>query len=686
MGVVMKFLCCSQRKGKMFVLSSGVIISLCSAVLLTPNALAQEVRPFSSEAEQQFRNELNRYRTRSQNTQQPETQNTPQRRRVQQDLERAGRGNSIFDDQFNQPLTTFEQDVTRRENRIESTDRGAEFRDNPFDQRRVEERRGQDRFEPNGGEPRNVDLTLDRSERERLQRAENRLTRRNNRDSLGDRALNQDTLEDQEAIAQLEGRNENDQQQREGDRFEEEFLAAERELEGEGQQQAQDINPRNNRNLRQANNQRGQFNQQRGQQGRGQQGRNRGQRNARRQLAGNEAEINFAENNDITGSIRNNELEDTYAAEGKRIGSFLIFPEVTITGILSDNPTASVNNRPGDEAIEIVPNIVLQSDWSRHSLQLQGQLRKSYYEELSSENIDEFLVSATGRLDIQNNQFLELQVRKEQTQDNRGDIDNLNSDAQLANLDTLFLSALHEYRWNKATMRLTGTITEFDYEDVVDGLGNIINNDDQDYLETNLTARLAYTVHSGLYVYVEGNYIERNYDTAVDDDGFQRGNEEQNYRVGIIQDLTAKVRFEASIGYQGLFADDVRFIDVEDLVYQASLNYRPTRQTTLTLSTSKEYDATDIAGTVAVEQTNYSVTLNHYFEPKILMNASLSHEEENFEGIDQTQKTLTAALTLQYIFNRHARLIAGYEFTDVTTNDGGDYQENQFRIGLNLRP
>ena len=682
----MKFWCGSVCKGKISALACGLILSLNSVGLNPNSASAQEVRPFSSEAEQQFRNELDRYRERTQNNTEPDTQNTPQRRRVQQDLERAGRANSIFDDQFNQPLTTFEQDQLRGANRIEASDQGSEFRDNPF-----AERRGLDRFEPNGGEPRNVDLTLDRREREN-RRSENTRNGRNNRGGIQDRALNQDTIEDENAIAELEGRNENNlqQEQSEGDRFEEEFLAAERELEEGDQLQAQDINPRNN-NQRQANNQGG--NQQRGQRGQAQQGQRargqllgNGQRNAGRQIAGNESEANFAENNDITGSIRNNALEDTYAAEGKRIGSFLIFPEITLTGIFSDNPTASVDNGPGDEAIEIIPNIVLQSDWSRHSLQLQGQLRKSYYEELSSENIDEFLVSATGRLDIQNNQFLELQIRKEQTQDNRGDIDNLNSDAQLANLDTLFLSALYEYRWNKATMRLTGTITEFDNEDVVDGLGNILNNDDQDFIETNLTARLAYTVHSGLYVYVEGNFIERNFDTFVDDDGFQRGSDEQNYRVGIIQDLTAKLRFEASIGYQGLFADDARFVDVEDFVYEASLNYRPTRQTTLTFSTSKEYDATDIAGTVAVEQTNYSVTLDHYFEPKILMNASLTHEDEKFEGIDQTQETLTAALTLQYIFNRHARLIAGYEYTDVSTNDGGDYQENQFRIGLNLRP
>lgn len=652
----------------------GLCFCLVATPFLASIACAQEVRPFTNEAERQFRSELEQFRTQSERTPEQQTRDTR--------LTRGEGDNSLYNDPLAQPLTTYEQDRATRGNRIEATDRGSEFDDNPF-----ATRRRQDRFEPNGGELRNIEINTE-SRRGSSRRETNLLElSTGNRENRGDRPLNQDTIEDRDAIAELEGRNNNDQN--EENRFEEEFLAAERELEDD-QEQPININPQN-LNVRQANNQNNRRVQGRtaqGQQdGRAQrQGVQQGQRNALQQMNQNQAELNFANNNDITGSIRNNELEDTFAAEGKRIGSFLIFSEVTLTGLYSDNPTASVQNGPGDEALEIIPNIVLQSDWARHSLQLQGQITKSYYEELSSENIDEFVVSAIGRIDIQTNHFLELQVRKEQTQDSRGDIDNLNSDAELANLDTLFLSAIYNHEWNKTTLRLTGTITDFDYEDVTDGLGNLINNDDQDYLEKSLTARLAYTVHSGLYVYVEGNYIEREYEAAQDDDGFQRGNEEQNYRIGLIHDLTSKIRFEASIGYQALFADDARFIDVEDMVYEASLNFRPTRQTTLVLSTSKSYDATDIAGTIAVEETNYSIALNHYFQPKIRMNAALSHEEEIFEGINQSQKTLTAELNLEYIFNRHTRLIAGYEFTDVSTNDGGDYQENQFRIGLNLRP
>lgn len=626
------------------------------------NVNAQGYKPFSEQAEQQFRSELNQYREKK--------------------TVKNSNPNSIFGERIQQPLTTYDQEQINQVNRIEQTVRGSEFRDNPFAQREQN-----DPFEVNGGELRNMEVNTERRNRRTSNRRNNQNSSRQNQSNRNDRVINRDTIEDQEAIAELEGSRNNNQGQRRGTTiFEDDFLEAERDMEeGQNQGQLQDltrearnINPRNqnqrqaaNRNIRQAG--------QRGRQG-------QGQRNQQRQTAQNTFNQNEADNNDITGSIRNNELEDTYAAEGKRIGSFLLFPEISITGIYSDNPTASVQNGPGDSAIEILPSLNLQSDWARHSLQIQGQLRKSYYEELTSENIDEWLINANARIDIQNNHYIELQARREQTQDSRGDVDNLNSDAELANLNTMFLSTIYNYEWNRTTLRFTGALTDFDYEDVADGLGVITNNDDQDYLETNLTTRLAYTLHTGFYVYGEGNYVKREYDSSRDDDGFQRGSDGHTLRAGIIHDLTSKIRFEASIGYQSLFADDVRFTDVEDFVYEASLTYRPSRQTSLTFSTSKEYDATDIAGTIAVEETNYSIALNHYFRPHILINANLQHEEEAFEGVNLNQKTLTAGLTLQYIFNRHARIIAGYEFSDVSTSDGGDYQENQFRIGLNLRP
>jgi hypothetical protein len=43
-------------------------------------------------------------------------------------------------------------------------------------------------------------------------------------------------------------------------------------------------------------------------------------------------------------------------------------------------------------------------------------------------------------------------------------------------------------------------------------------------------------------------------------------------------------------------------------------------------------------------------------------------------------------MTLQYILNRKARLVTSYQYSDVENSDGGDYQENIVRFGVNLTP
>ncbi len=636
---------------------------------------AQDYRPFSTEAESRFQSEVEKFRQQTPTT-------------YEQNLRRNSLENTLYGDQVEQPITVLGE---------QQTDGESLYADRLFGNRQInqtligsdgnreqaENNRGENRFEANGGEDINLEIDTERTGRRNYDRSQRRSEIQSverGEDNQPDSLLN-----DQNDIAELEGRdnrrNQRDltQNQNDEDAFERDFLEAERDLAEDENSDQQERDEQQvagqavqngqfaNRNRRRAANQ------------------NRRQRDNQRPIRQNGYDLAEAENNDITGSIRNDDLEDEYAQQGKRIGSFLLFPEITITGQYSDNPTASVNNAPGDSAIEILPSILARSDWTRHQLELQGQFRKNYYDELTSENIEEWLLGARGRLDIANNHYLELQSQIEQNQDSRGDIDNVNSDAELANVTTMMATAIYNVEWNRTTLRLRGNLTDYDYDDVLDGLGQTINNDDQDYLETNFSARLAYTLHPGFYVYGEGAYVKRDYDQALDDLGFQRGSDGETVTTGMIIDLTSKIRLEANIGYQWLFADDNRFTDVEEVVYSAAIIYRPSSQTSLRLSTSREIEGTDIDGTIGVLETDYRAELNHYFLPHILMTTTISYEIEEFDGINITEETLSTTLALQYIFNERARLIASYEFNDVRATGAG-YEENIFRLGLNLRP
>ncbi len=548
---------------------------------------------------------------------------------------------------------------------------------------------GDGRFEIRGGERPSFDLDVERAARRRQQQLDEKMTVRGgddfdaaNQRRRGGNAQDQEIDINDNDIAELEGRDGRQEAGRADDQapetqdenrdnqFEEDFLRAERDLEqNEGnnqQRRAGRLDRANDRRGRRA----------------GQLAAGRQNATQRRQNADNLD----PDPNDITGSIRPNADEDIYAQEGKRLGSFLFFPEITISGLYSDNPTAAPANRPGDTALEFVPRFLLRSDWARHQLEFEGQLTKSYFSDLTSENVEEWFLSSRTRLDIQNNHFLELEGRIENLQDDRGEIDNLNTDAELATFQTLNLNGLYNYGWNRSSLQLRGGLTDYDYDDVTNSQGVVTNNDDRDYLESSASARLNHTFNPGFSVFSQADYVVRDFDSRLDDQGFQRGANGYSFEVGGIYDMSALWRFEASVGHEWLDADEARYVDIKEVVYNAALTYRPTETTTLVLRTERDVESTDLDGTIGVVETDYSVILTHYFRPHIRFVGSLVYEEEEFEGVDVEQDTLTAGIAMQYILNNRARVLASYEFSDVDTNDGAGYQENVFRIGLNLRP
>lgn len=552
-----------------------------------------------------------------------------------------------------------------------------------------------ERYEPRGGELDQRNLTTERRQ-ERDQNNSDRFSARGentgqDRQRGNGEASNNDDFEtpDDRRSAGLEtGRDDN---------FEDDFLAAERALDGDN---ADDLSENNEgRDLADAGTDASERQETEGRrlsaqqrrQPQGQRGTARGNNRVQNQrnltLAQRRGEnADDQDANDITGSIRPNAVEDPYAQTGKRIGAFRLFSELTITGLYSDNPTASPENRPGDEAIEFQPRFLLRSDWSRHQLEFEGQLTQSYYDQLSSENVEEWFLRSTGRIDIRRNQYLELEGRIENAQDDRGDIDAANTDSELATFETMALTALYHVELNRTTIEFSGNLTSYDYEDAVTSTGLVVNNDDQDYLETNASAILGYTFHTGFYIFTEGRYVNREYDSQLDDFGFARSSEGWSISEGVIYDLTAKLRLEASLGYQWLTPEDNRYVDLEEVIWSAALLYRPSEKTSLTLRAERGIEGTDIDGTVGLLETEYSISLDHYFRPHILVQGRLNYRIEDYLGLDLEQETFSTEIALQYILNRHARLITSYQFTDVETSDGLNYQENIIRLGVNLRP
>ena len=69
-----------------------------------------------------------------------------------------------------------------------------------------------------------------------------------------------------------------------------------------------------------------------------------------------------------------------------RLGTFLLFTEAEIGTILTDNVLATKNDTHSDIALEIAPDIRLESDWSRHFFSAQFIANRSWYKDFPVED------------------------------------------------------------------------------------------------------------------------------------------------------------------------------------------------------------------------------------------------------------------------------------------------------------
>ncbi|RME99685.1 MAG: hypothetical protein D6773_12555, partial [Alphaproteobacteria bacterium] len=72
-----------------------------------------------------------------------------------------------------------------------------------------------------------------------------------------------------------------------------------------------------------------------------------------------------------------------YDALGIRVGSFLIYPELHIERLYTDNALLSTSNPRSDQASVLTPSVTLRSNWSRHLLEGSVSGVRSYHSNFS---------------------------------------------------------------------------------------------------------------------------------------------------------------------------------------------------------------------------------------------------------------------------------------------------------------
>lgn len=374
-----------------------------------------------------------------------------------------------------------------------------------------------------------------------------------------------------------------------------------------------------------------------------------------------------------------------YDPKGIPLGGFRLFPALDLRASTSNNVFQTDTGRRGDVSFTIAPSFTLTSDWSRHHFEAFGDLVALRHGDFTSEDVTDWSLGATGRVDIQRGSSVTALASTGRQHEGRS------SPNSPGNLAEPIRYALHSAHLSVTTQpnRFRGTLgLEFDrysYEDTPLNGGGFLDNTDRDRDELRLFARASFELSEGYRAFVEAAHESRGFDRAIDRTGINRDSDGTNFNAGIEFELVGLLQGEALVGYL-----DRRFgaplQDFSGLNYGVKLNWSVTPITTVHLRAERVLEETIVAGSSIIADKRFGIGVDHELQRNVIIQADIAHAESDFVGSARNDTQFDARIGATYLIDNNLRATAGYERRDRDSNvPGEDFSEDKFHVSLRLQ-
>jgi hypothetical protein len=194
-------------------------------------------------------------------------------------------------------------------------------------------------------------------------------------------------------------------------------------------------------------------------------------------------------------------------------------------------------------------------------------------------------------------------------------------------------------------------------------------HDDQDRQVTFGTVRADYAINPDTAVFIEITGNDRNYRLSSSPvvggapvfPGFvNRDAQGVGGLVGANFELAALVRGEIGVGYQHQNYKDKIFSDYSGLGARAKVEWFPSQLTTVTFTGSRTVEDAELIGASSYLSNNVAVRVDHELLRSLILSATGSFGDDDYRGIDRTDKRNSFGVSASYLMNRRVGLTLAY--------------------------
>ena len=370
---------------------------------------------------------------------------------------------------------------------------------------------------------------------------------------------------------------------------------------------------------------------------------------------------------------------------GSIIGSFVVFPSLTLGSEYNTNIFATDKDEVDDVIFTISPTLSAGSDWGRHAVGFQGSATFLRYADNTSEDVTNYNLVTNGRVDISRDSNATAGLGVARHHEERGSADDVNGE-EPTEFTTISGQLGFSQRFNLLSFDLIGSARRLDYDDVDAAGGGQINNDDRDRDEYGTALQFNYDFLANGSAFVRGSYNLIKYDDTLDDNGFDR--DSQNYAAvtGISLDFTGLIFGDFFGGVMHEEPEDSQFSSTTTYSFGGNISWNVTPLTTANFAASRTFEETTVSGASTAQTTDLAASVDHELLPNVLLTSGLSYKLEEFEGTGRKDDTVVFNAGGSYLMNRFVHLGLGYSYTQRFSDaDGQDYKEHSIMLTMRLQ-
>jgi hypothetical protein len=362
---------------------------------------------------------------------------------------------------------------------------------------------------------------------------------------------------------------------------------------------------------------------------------------------------------------------DPFGPVGDYVGSFLVKSALEVSGGYDSNP-GRFNTARGSGFYVIAPELLVASDWSRHSVvaDLRGSFT-GYGHTFAPDGatgpvspvpfvIDrpDFTGKISGRLDVTRETRVISEVRLRVATDNPGS-PNVQAGLQRYPIYSGLGGTFGvEQDFNRLTLIANATIDRLEYQNSSLTNGASASNEDRNYNQYGGLVRASYEIMPGLKPFVEGGGDSRQRDLTFDRSGFQRDSTGSYVKGGTTFELTRLITGEASIGYGERMYTDTRLNRLEGLLTSASLVWAMTPLTTVKFISTSSLDETTLSGASGVLVRTYTAEVDHDFRRWLTGIGRFTYGTLDYQGGNRLDEFFSVSGDLIYRLDRNWQIKA----------------------------